>query len=142
MEKLTDRQRMTLVFDHQAPDRVPIIDEPWEGTLSRWKREGMPDDTDYRDFFGIDKKFSFGVDNSPQYEAKTIFNDGVSRIYTTQWGTTEKKLVGEDTTPQYLERRIMKLQTTLSIIKKFFSYFSPLCCPPSNRQNKLAATEI
>ena len=73
MEKLTDRQRMTLVFDHQAPDRVPIIDEPWEGTLSRWKREGMPCDIDYRDFFGIDKKFSFNVDNSPQYEAHELF---------------------------------------------------------------------
>ena len=68
MEKLTDRQRMTLVFDHKAPDRAPIIDEPWDGTISRWKREGMPGNTDYRDFFGIDKKFAFGVDNSPQYE--------------------------------------------------------------------------
>lgn len=106
MEKLTDRQRMMLVFDHKAPDRVPIIDEPWDGTISRWKREGMPGNTDYRDFFGIDKKFSLGVDNSPRYEVKTISDDGVSRIYTTQWGTTEKKLVGEDTTPQYLERRI------------------------------------
>ncbi len=55
MEKLTDRQRMMLVFDHKVPDRVPIIDEPWDGTVSRWKREGMPNDADYRDFFGVDK---------------------------------------------------------------------------------------
>ncbi len=106
MKELTDRQRMTLVFDHQEPDRVPIIDEPWAGTISRWKREGMPEDTDYRDYFGIDKKFQLSVDNSPRYEAKTISNDGVSYIYTTPWGTTEQKLIGEDTTPRYLERRI------------------------------------
>lgn len=106
MKELTDRQRMQLVFAHQEPDRVPIIDEPWSGTISRWKREGMPEDTDYRDFFGIDKKFAVSVDNSPQYPSGVIEEDEISYTYTTPWGTVERKLKGEDTTPQYLERRI------------------------------------
>lgn len=106
MEKLTDRQRMQLVFDHQEPDRIPVMDQPWEGTIRRWRSEGMPEDVDYRDYFGIDKHFALGMDNSPQYEEKELYNDGVSHVYTTRWGTVEKKLIGEDTTPQYLERRI------------------------------------
>lgn len=106
MKELTTRERMKLVFDHKEPDRLPICDSPWAGTISRWQREGMPVGMDYRDYFGLDKIGSFQPDNSPRYEAKELENNGVYRVYTTKWGTTQRELIGEDTTPEFLEHRI------------------------------------
>ena len=77
MKELTTRERMKLVFDHKEPDRLPICDSPWAGTISRWQREGMPVGMDYRDYFGLDKIGSFQPDNSPRYEAKELENNGV-----------------------------------------------------------------
>ncbi|MBR5869149.1 MAG: hypothetical protein IKZ21_06850 [Clostridia bacterium] len=106
MKELTTRERMSLIFDHQEPDRIPMIDSPWQGTLSRWKREGMPEGVDYTDYFGLDKIARFQPDNSPRYEAREISNDGIARVYTTKWGTTQRELIGEDTTPEFLDYKI------------------------------------
>lgn len=106
MKELTTRERMKLVFDHKEPDRLPICDSPWAGTISRWQREGMPRGMDYRDYFGLDKIGTFQPDNSPRYEEKELENNGVYRVYTTKWGTTQRELIGEDTTPEFLEHRI------------------------------------
>jgi uroporphyrinogen decarboxylase len=69
---MTTKERFTRMFAHEEADRVPIIDQPWEGTLARWKKEGMPADADWRDFFGVDKLEMISVDNSPRYEKKII----------------------------------------------------------------------
>lgn len=42
---MTTKDRILRVINHKEADRVPIIDTPWEGTVSRWLREGMPDAT-------------------------------------------------------------------------------------------------
>lgn len=105
MEQLTTHQRMQLIFEHKEPDRIPIWDAPWNGTISRWKREGMPakfDGETYVDYLGLDKIARFQPDNSPRFEAKVIERTDTYRIYTTQWGATQKELIGEDTTPEFL----------------------------------------
>ena len=52
MEQRTTHQRMQRVFGHKEPDRIPIWDTPWNGTISRWKREGMPDKFDGENSMG------------------------------------------------------------------------------------------
>jgi len=94
------------MFDHKEADRVPITDQPWEGTVSRWKREGMPNDADWRDFFDVDKFEAIHIDVSPRYEEKTLEDNDKFRVYTTNYGITMKHLKGEDTTPEYLDYTI------------------------------------
>lgn len=106
MKELTTRQRMSLVFEHRQPDRLPIFDTPWAGTLSRWHREGMPEGVDYTDYFGLDKIGAYMPDNSPRYPAKILEQNGVYKIYTTVWGATQKELIGEDTTPEFLNYKV------------------------------------
>lgn len=48
-------------------DRVLIADSPWGPTIERWQHEGLPEGTDYRDCFGLDKVVFAGVDSGPQY---------------------------------------------------------------------------
>ena len=35
---MTSYERM---YEHREADRIPISDEPWQGTIRRWHREGM-----------------------------------------------------------------------------------------------------
>ena len=69
MEKMTTKERMTRMFQHQEADRVPIWDSPWQGTISRWHREGLPAGMNYVDYFDLDKLAGIYVDNSPQRSA-------------------------------------------------------------------------
>ena len=55
METMTSRERFARMYAHKEADRVPITDIPWQGTISRWRREGMPAGADWREYFGVDK---------------------------------------------------------------------------------------
>jgi len=99
-------ERLKLVYDHKEPDRIPIIDTPWAGTIRRWKREGMPDDVDWRDYFGVDKIETIHVDSSPQFETKVLEETPRYKIYTTEWGATLKNFKEEDSTPEFIDFKI------------------------------------
>lgn len=103
---MTTKERFSRMFAHEEADRVPIIDQPWEGTLARWKREGMPADADWRDFFGVDKLEMISVDNSPRYEKKIIEETDEFRITTSEWGVTLKNFKIPDSTPEFLDYKV------------------------------------
>ena len=69
---MTSKERFTRMFEHREADRIPIIDSPWAGTIARWKREGMPEDADWRDYFDVDKSELIYVDTSPRFEQKVL----------------------------------------------------------------------
>ena len=69
---MTTKERFLRAFRHEEADRVPITDSPWNGTLARWRREGMPASADWREYFGVDKVETISVDISPRYPAKIL----------------------------------------------------------------------
>lgn len=103
MKKLTSHERFTRIFNHQEADRIPIIDGPWKTTIERWHREGMPQDTNFVDFFDIDRVQRIKIDNSPQYETRTVEETETYKIYTTPWGATLKEFKHADSTPEFLD---------------------------------------
>ena len=90
---MTTRERVSRMFAHKEADRIPITDNPWEGTVSRWKREGMPRDADWRDFFGVDKFESIKVDVSPQYEHRVLEDNNLFTVYETNFGVKMKHFI-------------------------------------------------
>ena len=102
MHTMTTHERLSRIFKHREADRIPIVDEPWNATIERWNREGMPVGMDYRDYFGIDKVASIGVDNSPMYETKTLEETEEYIIYTTGWGATLKQWKHKTSTPEFI----------------------------------------
>ena len=103
---MTSKERINRMFQHREADRVPITDTPWEGTLARWKKEGMPSEADWRDFFRVDKIEMIRVDVSPQYEKKVIEETRDYRITTTEYGITLKNFKVPDSTPEFLDYRV------------------------------------
>jgi uroporphyrinogen decarboxylase len=91
---------------HKEADRVPITDGPWAGTVSRWKREGMPADADWREYFDVDKFAGFNVDVSPRYAYRVLEDNETYSVFETEYGVRMKKLKGEDCTPEFLDYKI------------------------------------
>ena len=103
---MTSKERFARMFEHREADRVPIIDSPWEGTILRWRREGMPEGADWRDFLETDKTEMISVDVSPRYEEKVIEETDKYKITTTAWGVTLKNFKVADSTPEFLDYKI------------------------------------
>ena len=107
MAEMTSRERFARMFEHRDADRVPIIDGPWGATIERWRREGMPEDVDFVDFFGLDHVVHIGADNSPRYEAKVVEETDEYVINTTSWGATLKTWKHAASTPEFLDFTIV-----------------------------------
>ncbi|SHF22215.1 uroporphyrinogen decarboxylase [Caldanaerobius fijiensis DSM 17918] len=106
MYKMTSHERFSRMFEHKEADRIPIIDDPWETTIERWHREGMPEGVSFVEFFDLDRVAHISVDNSPRYEAKIIEETDEYKIYTTSWGATLKSWKHITSTPEFLDFRI------------------------------------
>lgn len=103
---MNSRERIKRMYEHREADRVPVIDDPWRGTLRRWRSEGMPENVDWEDYFGVDKIGAFQVDISPGYEERILEENDRYAIVTSSWGVTMKQFKEEDSTPEFLDYRV------------------------------------
>lgn len=107
MNEMTSHERFKRMFEHREADRVPIIDTPWVSTLQRWKREGMPEDADFFEYFGLENILGLGADNSPRYEVRTIEETDEYVVHTTPWGVTLRNWKLHGGTPEFLDFTIV-----------------------------------
>ncbi len=106
MAKLTSHERFRRMYEHRDADRVPVHDSPWHTTIERWRREGMPEDVFWVDYFDLDLIASVGGDNSPRYEEKTLEETDEYRIFTTKWGATMKDFKHSISVPDHIDYTI------------------------------------
>lgn len=100
---MTSWERFKRMYEHREADRIPIIDEPWSGTLRRWRREGMPEGMDWCDYFDVDKLGIINIDISPRMPEITLEEADRYYIRTSPWGVTMKHFKEEDSTPEFLD---------------------------------------
>ncbi|MGC9521107.1 MAG: uroporphyrinogen decarboxylase family protein [Anaerolineae bacterium] len=103
---MTSHERIARMYAHQEADRIPVIDSPWNATIERWHREGMPEDVSFVDFFNLDRIAHIAVDNSPRYPTEIIEETDEYVINTTPWGATLKNWKHIASTPEFLDFRI------------------------------------
>ena len=103
MVKLTEKERMIRTYKHQEVDRIPMMDQAWQGTIRRWHNEGMPVDKTWEEFFDFDKRIEVTPDNSPRYERRVIEQNDRYVVETTRWGGLQKSFRQLDSTPEVLE---------------------------------------
>lgn len=107
MAEMTTRERFLKMFAHEEADRIPIIDDPWAGTLRRWYKEGMPKNIDWRDYLGIDKVQTIGTDITPRYPVVRLSEDENSFVETSSWGVTMRHFKYADSTPEFLAYKVV-----------------------------------
>lgn len=100
---MTSWERFKRMYEHREADCIPIIDEPWSGTLRRWRREGMPEGMDWCDYFDVDKLGIINIDISPRMPEITLEETDRYYIRTSPWGVTMKHFKEEDSTPEFLD---------------------------------------
>ena len=105
--EMTSQERFRCMFEHREADRVPITDGPWNSTIERWRREGMPEDVHYADFFDIDHVAGLQVDNGPQYPTEVVEETEDSITVKGQWGTTVRDWKHAASTPEFLGHTII-----------------------------------
>ena len=104
-------ERIKRMYEHREADRVPILDNPWAGTIRRWVREGMPAGMAWEDYFGADKIGVIEVDITPRFEEKILEENDRWYIATSKWGVTMKHFKEEDSTPEFLDYRVVDADT-------------------------------
>jgi uroporphyrinogen decarboxylase len=87
---MTSNERFKRMFEHREADRVPVIDAAGAATIARWRREGLGENVDWVDFFGLDRVAQICVDNSPRYPEEILEETADYIVSTTCWGATAK----------------------------------------------------
>ncbi|MGI5818337.1 MAG: uroporphyrinogen decarboxylase family protein [Armatimonadota bacterium] len=100
---MTSRERITAVIRGEEPDRIPMHDSPWASTITRWRSEGLPEDTGVDEFFGFDTWRRLGADLSPRYEAGVVEETDEYIIETSPWGETARRWKHRASVPEFLD---------------------------------------
>lgn len=66
------RERVSLVLAGERPDRVPLDDEFWETTVTRWRGEGLPAGVSPRDHFGVNEIVRLSGDYTMQFPERVV----------------------------------------------------------------------
>jgi uroporphyrinogen decarboxylase len=103
---MTSHERFKRVFEHKLPDRVPVMDYPWNATIERWNREGLPKSIDYIEYFNLDRYARIFFDVSPQFEKEAIEETEEYIIETTEWGATVKNWKHSASVPEFVDFQI------------------------------------
>jgi len=101
--EMTTHERIKRMYEHREADRVPIFEIPWNATLERWHREGMPDKVSIIDFFDQDKIVTIGADNSPRYPERVLEETKEYTVTTSKWGATIKNWKHAGGVPQFVD---------------------------------------
>ena len=102
MKEWTSYDRFLAMFEHREADRIPMVDSPWEGTLARWHREGLPENVSWDRWFGFDVVGHIGTDTSPRFETRVVEETATHVTRTTSWGATLRYIKQQDSTPEFL----------------------------------------
>ncbi|OGG56340.1 MAG: hypothetical protein A3F84_22175 [Candidatus Handelsmanbacteria bacterium RIFCSPLOWO2_12_FULL_64_10] len=99
---MTPRERWKTALAHREPDRVPVHDSPWRATLTRWHREGLPEEIPVHEYFGYELS-GCGADLSPRFPIRVLERNETFIVETTSTGGVRKNFRDYSTTPEVVD---------------------------------------
>ena len=139
MPELTTHDRVARMYAHQEADRVPLTAGPWESTLVRWRREGLPEGVSARDYFDLDHiVYLGGIDTSPRFPTEVIEETETYRIDRDAWGTTKKNWKPVSSTPLEIDHLVRDADTWLQARERMTPSRDRIDWPALDRQYKQA----
>jgi len=101
-EELSSQERVRIAISRNVPDRVPIQDGPWRATVSRWRKEGLPENQEPGDYFGFDLAL-FGADLTPRFPVRVIDENEEYITESTPYGGIRRNHRDYSTTPDVVD---------------------------------------
>ncbi|MCL1887302.1 MAG: hypothetical protein FWF96_00315 [Kiritimatiellaeota bacterium] len=108
---MTTHERYKRMYEHRDADRVPVIENPWAATIERWRREGLPENVPFTEYFDLDPIDCIFIDNSPRYEWRLVEETDAYTIVTSNWGVTLRNWKHAASTPEYIDFKIKDRET-------------------------------
>ncbi len=107
MTTYTERERFLRTMRYQPVDRRPLnLVGPWQDTLARWQREGMPEGTDLDAYFGVQplrvRNISGNMGPFPPFETRTLSEDDTFRVFLDGYGRTVRDFKTHTSMPEWL----------------------------------------
>ena len=107
---MTNRDRFLRTLRYEPVDRRPLhLVGPWQETLVRWWREGLPEGTDPQAFLGI-ADYGYPLANvtpiaglHPMFERKVLREEGDSVYLIDRFGRTVHDFKNSTTIPEWLD---------------------------------------
>ena len=99
---MKSRERVKRALEHREADRIPIHDSPWQATIDRWRKEGLPSGVSPADYFGYEL-CGFGADTSPQFPIEVLSEDEEYIVERTSFGGIRKNHRDYSTTPMIID---------------------------------------
>jgi len=96
------RERVKRILEHKEADRIPIHDNPWQATVERWRKEGLPSWISPADYFGYELS-GFSADTSPQFPVEILSEDEEYIVERTPYGGIRKNHRDHSTTPMIID---------------------------------------
>jgi uroporphyrinogen decarboxylase len=99
---MTSRERVLLALNHKEADRVAIHDSPWGTTITRWRKEGLPEKRSPHDYFGYEFAAN-SFDNTLQLPIKKVADTPEYTIATTGDGAVRRNWKTATSTPELVD---------------------------------------
>ncbi len=99
---MNSRERILAALNHKEADRIAITDGPWETTIERWHKEGLPEDQTPTEYFGYEMEGSW-PDFSLQLPEEVIEETTEYKIVRNSDGATVKNWKHQTSTPGYTD---------------------------------------
>ena len=96
------KERILAAIKRKETDRVPFTDNPWETTIRRWRKEGLPPRKCAADYFEFETA-QFGPDTSFMLRRKTLEETDEYEIFTDNCGATLKNWKNSTSTPELID---------------------------------------
>ncbi len=99
---MTSKERVIKAIRRQPVDRIPFTDAPWKETITRWRKEGLPEEKHPNDYFEFDIRYSYFLDTSPMIVPQELEYTERYTIRIDQYGRKIKELNNISAPPQVL----------------------------------------
>ena len=105
---MTQRERFRAVYEYQPVDRPPVhLVGPWQDTLERWYREGLPRGADLNEYFEITPMRLNNISGKtgmwPAFEPRVLSEDEEFTVELDESGRTVRKFKGHTSMPEWLD---------------------------------------
>ena len=92
-------------------DRIPVTDSPWNATIERWQREGMPTDHELRGLLRPRSHCHDPASTTPANTRERVLEPDTNTpltLYTSRWGATQKEWRHAASTPEFLDFTVVE----------------------------------
>lgn len=110
---MTSAERIKAIFNFEVPDRIGMYDTYWEETLQRWYGEGLPEDVEPQEYFGVNDLGIIPVDTTFQFKEEVLEETDTFVIRSDKEGAVYKWLKSGVSTPHPLDHKIKTKQDWL-----------------------------